>query len=126
MARNIKCVMCDKIIGEEIYDGSISSPLGAIPCYHQKMDYRKAAHVHFDGRDKDGNRRHGDICKTCARQYWTEGKSYIVRFNYHGKPTTVCGENGSRYYTKQKAQECVERMEQRNPSTRYWIEEKNL
>lgn len=122
----IKCVMCNKIIGEDIYDGAISSPLGAIPCYHQKMDYRKAAHVYFNGRDKEGKRKNGNMCKKCARQYWTEGKTYYVRFNYHGKPTSIFGDNGEKFYTKQNALDALERIEAKNPNTRYWIDEKTI
>jgi len=126
MNKKNECIFCQKIIGVQVFDGTMSSPLGAIPCYHYKMDYRKAAHVHFDGRDKDGRRRHGQICKTCARQYWTEGKAYFVRFSYHGKNTSVFGDNGSRFYTKQNALECLARMEERNPNTRYWIDEEKI
>jgi hypothetical protein len=125
-AKEVNCVMCDKIIGHEIYEGAISSPLGSIPCYRQKLDYRKAAHVCFDGRDKDGKRIHGNICKTCARQYWTEGKSYFVRFKHNGKDTSVFGDNGSRFYTKQNALDCLARLEKKNPNTRYWIDEQKL
>ena len=116
--KQIKCFQCGKIIGEYIFDGGMNSPLGYIPSYIIKMDYRKAAHL---------GARKGHVCKTCARKVFTEGKSYSVNFMYHGRETAIDGNSGyfQKFTTKTDAQAACDRMNNKHIGY-YWIEEHKL
>lgn len=120
MADNrITCCKCGKVIGEKVYDGGMNSPLGYIPMYHEKMDYRKAAHVFM--------KKGGHICKGCAIKFFPERKTYTVNFKYHGKEMSLPGnsEAHDRFATKAEADAARDRMnDMRNGSFYEVIEHK--
>lgn len=117
----IECCKCGKAIGEMVYDGAMNSPLGRIPCYHAKMDYRKAAHLALSkGRS---------ICKPCARKIFPEGKSYSVNFNYHGRDMTIMGglpDINDRYATLADAEVACKKMNNKKNGSTYRVVEHKL
>ena len=78
--KEIKCPECKKIVGEYVYQRSMTvKGLGTMPVYDCKYDYRKASHISFG---------EGLICKGCARKFFPEGIAYTVTNDYHGKRIT--------------------------------------
>lgn len=126
MNKPTKCPMCQKVIGEMVYDGAHDSGgLGMIAMYHYKYDYRKASHICWEGGRTGKN---GTICKTCARKIFPEGKAYKVTFQYKGVWVgTYGGDSGSTglFTTKAKASTWAKDMTKKQ-GTQYRVEEVNI
>ena len=115
--KKILCPECGKELGVYILDRVVSSPLGGIPCYHQKVDYRKAAHI---GIGKGG------LCRTCAKKHFPQGVAYRVSINYVGKRMNLSsgGVNNSGWYaTKEEAQAKAVDMNKRSSDNFARVEE---
>ena len=105
--KKILCPECGKELGKYVLDKVLGSPLGAIPCYHSEIDYRKAAHI---GIGK------GALCRKCARKYFPQGVAFRVSINYVGKRMNLTsgGVNNSGWYpTKEEAQAKAKDMDRR-------------
>ena len=123
MDREVKCPKCLKTIGKIIHEGYTDcGKLGAIELCRTELDYRKASHVWWREKGKSGN-----LCKTCARPIFPEGKYYLIKKMIHGKPSCIYGGvNGSEYYTTKKdADEKAKQMHERFGDY-HWVEEKRL
>lgn len=124
MATNndIKCILCDKVVGKYVLDGILDGGcIGSIPMYHEEVDYRKAAHCIWKE-----NKRQGRLCRKCAKTKFPEGKSYTVRFMYHGKDTAICSKHpNSVFLTRKEAEDKCNEMNAKHSST-YWVEEKKI
>ena len=106
MSREIRCPFCDKVIGNEVQAGIQNlGPLGNVPLVTYKYDYRRASHVYIEG-----GKRHGKLCKACARDTFIEGLAYRVKFDWHGKATSVSGEYGNLFTTRKAAEAVCDRM----------------
>lgn len=117
MAEMVKCPLCGKEIGQYIRESVTGSRLGPIVFHTKKMDYRKSSKVFWYGR-VGGNY----LCKACARTKCPDGQYYRVAFfNFHGKKTYTCGENGDKFYTRAKADEMAENQMRKTGSS-YWVE----
>ena len=119
----IKCILCDKVLGKYVLDGSTDGGkfLGSIPMYHQEIDYRKAAHCLWKE-----NKRYGNLCRKCAKTKFPEGKSYRVKFMYHGKETSICSKYPNDVFlTRQEAEDKCDEMNAKHIGT-YWVEEKKI
>lgn len=116
----IKCVICDKVLGKLVLDGSMNGGkfLGNIPMYHQELDYRKSSHCLWKE-----NKKYGHLCRKCAKLKFTEGKSYRVMFKYHGKDTSICTKYPNDVFlTRKEAEAKCDEMNEKNNCV-YWIEE---
>ena len=103
MSNEIKCPECGKVVGKLVYMTSFDSGIdfiGRIPCYDQKYDFRRAAHVSF-GK--------GYLCKGCAKKHFPEGIAYKVTNKYgKGRITPYIGIRRSGLFaTKEEAQAAV-------------------
>ena len=114
--REIKCPECGKIIGEYVLQFTMSSPLGGIPFYDSKIDYRKGAHIGF-GK--------GNLCKKCAKRIFPDGVAYKVLIWYVKIwMTPSCGINHSGLFaSKAEAEEAVKDMNRRRFDNHARIEE---
>lgn len=118
--KKVTCSRCGKEIGVEVYDGGINSPVGFIPCYHYKMDYRKAARVAVT--------KGGHICKSCARKVFPDGLCYSVDFKYHGTPMSISGDTQGIMlrFTKERAEIECRQMNDKKNGTKYWVTEHKI
>lgn len=116
----IKCPICGKVLGHYVLDNVLSSPLGSIPCYNMKLDHRKASHHYSNKRGQKGH-----LCRSCAKKEFPEGKRYKVMVMHAGRPIPICGEDGSFFTTRQKADDKCKDITARQ-GHRYWVEEMPL
>ena len=123
--KKVCCCNCRKEIGVMIYDGGMDSPIGFIPSYHEKLDYRKASHIYIDSKQWG----HGTLCKTCAKKVFPEGKAYMVIHHFNSKEVALfAGKNGYGDYftTKAAAQAVIEDREHRYGMLSHWLKEVKL
>ena len=112
--KKVCCCNCRKEIGVMIPEGGMNSPIGYIPSYSQKLDYRKASHIWIDSRKDQFGR--GNLCKACAKKAFPEGKAYMVMHHFNSKEFSLyAGKNGYGDYftTKAAAQAVIEDREHR-------------
>lgn len=115
--KKILCPECGKELGYYYFDFGVKTPLGLIPAYNSKVDYRKAAHI---GIGKGG------LCRKCAHKHFPQGVAYKVTVLYVGKRTNVfnCGVNNSGWFaTKEEAQIKADDMNKRCPDNFARVEE---
>jgi len=115
--KEIKCPECKKIVGEYVYQRSMTvKGLGTMPVYDCKYDYRKASHISFG---------EGLICKGCARKFFPEGVAYKVTNDYHGKRITpyVGIKQTGLFASRKDAQATADACNRRNLSNRSRVEE---
>lgn len=120
MSRNgdaVTCPECGTEIGVLVLDHVMSCPgVGNIPCYDQKIDYRKAAHISFGV---------GIICKKCAKKYFPEGIAYRVTVAYgNGRITPFIGiKKRGLFATRKEAEEAAKDMGRRRADNFPTVEE---
>lgn len=120
MSKDLLCPLCQKVIGEKIYDGGIGSPLGYIAMCRTKYDHRKASRVFWKERGKAGT-----LCRKCAKEHFPDGTSYAIRhYGYRGEKEFAYGGVGGscRFASKQEAEDSAARLTEKFKH-KYWVEE---
>ena len=129
MSNTITCCNCKKEIGTLIYDGGINAGgcIGFIPSYRQKLDYRKASHIFIQSTKSQFGT--GNLCKTCAKKAFPEGKAYMVVHRMMGRDICLfAGKEGYGDYftTKAAAVRVVDERCNQYGRNSHWLEEKSI
>lgn len=121
MSGELKCPICEKVIGKRVTDGwHDSGGLGMIQMCHSEYDYRKASHVWWHIRFKSGI-----LCRKCAKEKFPDGSYYMVTFLDHGKEshTLIGGVDGNGMYADRQIAEQHAKDMTKKIGIQYWVKE---